>query len=76
MLKDDKTYPWICIKNERFPRIFTTRTIVKDGSDYFGPYASVKMMNTVLGLVRDLYPLRNCNYNFRTWNFSNRICLG
>ena len=46
MLKDDKTYPWICVKNERFPRIFSTRNVVRDGSDYFGPYASVKMMNT------------------------------
>jgi excinuclease ABC subunit C len=63
LLKDDKTYPWICIKNERFPRIFSTRNIVKDGSEYFGPYASVKMMNTILDLVRQLYPLRNCNYN-------------
>ena len=47
MLKDDKTYPWICIKKERFPRIVTTRNITKDGSTYFGPYASVKMMNNV-----------------------------
>lgn len=62
MLKDDKTYPWICIKNERFPRIFSTRNMIKGGSDYFGPYASVKMMNTILDLIRQLYPLRNCNY--------------
>jgi Nuclease subunit of the excinuclease complex len=44
LLKDDKTYPWICIKNERFPRIFSTRNVIKDGSEYFGPYSSVKMM--------------------------------
>ena len=78
MLKDDKTYPWICIKNERFPRIFSTRNIVKDGSDYFGPYASVKMMNTVLGLIRDLYTLRNCNYNLSEENIKNgkfKVCL-
>ncbi|MFB0924369.1 MAG: GIY-YIG nuclease family protein, partial [Vicingaceae bacterium] len=55
MLKDDKTYPWICIKNERFPRIFSTRNVIKDGSDYFGPYASIKMMNTVLTLIKELY---------------------
>ncbi len=78
MLKDDKTYPWICIKNERFPRIFSTRNVVKDGSDYFGPYASVKMMNTVLTLVRELYPLRNCNYNLSKENIRDKkfkVCL-
>jgi excinuclease ABC subunit C len=78
MLKDDKTYPWICIKKERFPRIYSTRNIVKDGSDYFGPYASVKMMNTVLGLIRELYPLRNCNYNLSKENIANnkfKVCL-
>ncbi|WP_367327660.1 excinuclease ABC subunit UvrC [Lentimicrobium sp.] len=63
MLKDDKTYPWICIKKEPFPRVFPTRNLVKDGSEYFGPYASVKMMNTLLDLVRQLYPLRNCSLN-------------
>ena len=78
MLKDDKTYPWICIKKERFPRIFSTRNIVKDGSDYFGPYASVKMMNTVLTLIRELYPLRNCNYNLSKENVKAnkfKVCL-
>lgn len=78
MLKDDKTYPWICIKNERFPRIFSTRNVIKDGSDYFGPYASVKMMNTVLELIRQLYPLRNCNYNLSKENISAnkfKVCL-
>ncbi|MDB4534084.1 excinuclease ABC subunit UvrC [Vicingaceae bacterium] len=78
MLKDDKTYPWICIKNERFPRIFSTRNIVKDGSDYFGPYASVKMMNTVLTLIKELYPLRNCNYNLSKENVEAnkfKVCL-
>lgn len=63
MLKDDKTYPWICIKNERFPRVFSTRNLIKDGSEYFGPYASVKLMNTLLDLIRHLFPLRNCNLN-------------
>lgn len=63
MLKDDKTYPWICIKKEPFPRVFPTRNLIRDGSEYFGPYASVKMMNTLLDLVRQLYPLRNCSLN-------------
>ena len=63
LLKDDKTYPWICIKKEAYPRIFSTRRIVKDGSEYFGPYASVTMMRTLLELAKDLYPLRTCNYN-------------
>ncbi|RFC54488.1 excinuclease ABC subunit UvrC [Brumimicrobium aurantiacum] len=62
-LKDDKTYPWICIKNERFPRVFTTRRVIKDGSKYFGPYPSVYVVNTLLDLMRELYPLRNCNYD-------------
>lgn len=78
MLKDDKTYPWICIKNERFPRIFSTRNIIKDGSDYFGPYASVKMMNTILDLIRQLYQLRNCNYKLSEENIKNekfKVCL-
>ncbi|HTA26193.1 MAG TPA: excinuclease ABC subunit UvrC [Bacteroidia bacterium] len=61
MLKDDKTYPWICLKKEPFPRIFSTRKIYKDGSEYFGPYASVKVMYAMLELVRRLYPLRTCN---------------
>lgn len=78
MLKDDKTYPWICIKNERFPRIFSTRKVVKDGSFYFGPYASVKMLNTILDLIKQLYPLRNCNYNLSEENIKNKkfkVCL-
>lgn len=78
MLKDDKTYPWICIKNEPFPRIFSTRNVIKDGSEYFGPYASIKMMNTILDLVRQLYPLRNCNFNLSEKNISDnkfKVCL-
>jgi len=78
LLKDDKTYPWICIKNERFPRIFSTRNIIKDGSSYFGPYASGKMMHTILDLIRQLYPLRNCNYNLSEENIANdkfKVCL-
>jgi len=72
MLKDDKTYPWICIKNEPYPRIFSTRKLIKDGSEYFGPYASVKVMHTMLELVRKLYPLRNCNLNLAEENIAKR----
>lgn len=63
LLKDDKTYPWICIKKELFPRVFYTRKYIKDGSMYFGPYASVKVVITLLELIKKLYPLRTCNYN-------------
>lgn len=63
MLKDDKTYPWIVVKNEAFPRVFKTRRVIKDGSTYYGPYASVKMLYTLLELIREVYPLRTCNLN-------------
>lgn len=62
LLKDDKSYPWICIKNERFPRVFSTRRVIKDGSDYFGPYTSMKTVSTLLDLIKGLYHLRTCNY--------------
>ncbi len=78
MLKDDKTYPWICIKKEPFPRIFPTRKMIKDGSEYFGPYASVKMMRTVLELCKQLYPIRTCNLNLTPENISKKkfkVCL-
>ena len=78
MLKDDKTFPWICIKNEPFPRIFSTRNVIHDGSDYFGPYASVKMMNTLLDLVRQLYPLRSCKLHLSQENIKKgkfKVCL-
>jgi excinuclease ABC subunit C len=78
MLKDDKTYPWICIKNEHFPRIFATRNVIRDGSEYFGPYASIKMMNTILTLIKELYPLRNCNYKLSRENIEAnkfKVCL-
>jgi excinuclease ABC subunit C len=63
MLKDDKTYPWICIKNERFPRVFSTRRMIKDGSEYFGPYTNMRTVHTLLDLIKGLYPLRTCNYD-------------
>ncbi len=59
-LKDDKTYPWICVKKEPFPRVFSTRVLVKDGSRYYGPYASGRVMHTLLDLIRELFPLRTC----------------
>lgn len=77
-LKDDKTYPWICIKNERFPRVFHTRNFIRDGSQYFGPYPSLRTMYTILDLIRKLYPLRNCNLNLSEENISKKkfkVCL-
>ncbi len=78
LLRDDKTYPWICIKKEPFPRIFPTRNRVKDGSEYFGPYTSFKTVNTILDLIRELYPLRTCNYDLTSNNIENnkfKVCL-
>lgn len=77
-LKDDKTYPWIVIKNERFPRVFYTRRFIRDGSQYFGPYASVVMVNTLLDMVNQLYKLRNCNLLLSEENINKnkyKICL-
>ncbi len=62
-LKDDKTYPWIVVKNERFPRVFQTRNVIKDGSVYFGPYTSILTVRTLLEFFRKLYKLRNCKLN-------------
>ncbi|MFT4697695.1 MAG: excinuclease ABC subunit C, partial [Flavobacteriaceae bacterium] len=78
MLKDDKTYPWICIKNERFPRVFSTRRMIKDGSEYFGPYTSMKTVHTLLELINGLYPLRNCKYDLSDKNIKTgkyKVCL-
>lgn len=63
LLKDDKSYPWICIKKERFPRVFPTRRLIRDGSEYFGPYTSMKTVKTLLELIKNVYPLRTCNYD-------------
>lgn len=63
LLRDDKTYPWLCIKKERFPRVFTTRNLVKDGSEYFGPYPSRKTVKVLLDLINGLFPLRTCHYD-------------
>lgn len=78
LLKDDKTFPWIVIKNEPYPRLFWTRKIIKDGSKYIGPYGSVTMMHTVLDLIKQLFPLRNCNLNLSDKNIQNgkyKVCL-
>lgn len=78
LLKDDKTFPWICITNERFPRIFPTRKVIKDGSQYFGPYANVKVMYTMLDMVKKMYPLRNCRLNLSKENIDAKkfkVCL-
>ena len=78
LLKDDKTYPWICIKNEKFPRVFLTRKKVNDGSMYFGPYPSVMTAKTLLEMLRQLYPIRNCKLILRQENIKNghyRPCL-
>lgn len=78
LLKDDKTYPWICIKKERFPRVFPTRRVIKDGSDYFGPYTSMKTVKTLLGLIKGLYQLRTCNYNLSSEKINEhkyKVCL-
>lgn len=77
-LKDDKTFPWLCIKNERFPSIFPTRTKIKDGSEYFGPYASVKTMKTLLALIRRIYKIRTCRYDLSQSNIEKgkfKVCL-
>jgi excinuclease ABC subunit C len=63
MLRDDKTYPWLCIKKERFPRVFLTRKLIKDGSEYYGPFPSLKTVKTLLGLIKGLYQIRTCNYD-------------
>lgn len=78
LLKDDKTYPWICIKKERFPRVFSTRRLIKDGSEYFGPYTNFKTVHTLLDLIKGLYPLRSCNYDLAQQKISNgkyKVCL-
>lgn len=78
LLKDDKTYPWICIKKERFPRIFPTRRVIKDGSEYFGPYTSMKTVKTLLDLIKGLYKLRTCNYHLSQEKINEgkyKVCL-
>ncbi len=78
MLKDDKTYPWICIKNEEFPRIFMTRTVIKDGSEYYGPYAKVKPARVLLETIKNIYKIRSCNLDLSPKKINEgkyKVCL-
>jgi len=78
MLKDDKTYPWICIKNEDFPRIFLTRTKIRDGSEYYGPYAKVRPARVLLDTIKHIYKLRTCNLNLAPQKIEEskyKVCL-
>ncbi len=78
LLKDDKSYPWLCLKNERFPRLFPTRRVIKDGSEYFGPYTSMKTVRTLLDLIKSVYPLRTCTYDLSADKINSgkyKVCL-
>lgn len=78
LLKDDKTFPWICIKNEPFPRVFLTRNVVNDGSKYYGPYTSASTVRTLLDLIRQIYPLRTCKHKLTPENIGAgkfKVCL-
>ncbi|WP_027076792.1 excinuclease ABC subunit UvrC [Maribacter antarcticus] len=78
LLKDDKSYPWICLKNERFPRLFPTRRVIKDGSEYYGPYTSMKTVRTLLDLIKSVYPLRTCKYDLSKEKIQSgkyKVCL-
>lgn len=78
LLKDGKTYPWICVKNEFFPRVFKTRNVVKDGSIYYGPYTYLPAVYTMLDLISELYPIRNCKLNLTPDNINEgkfKVCL-
>jgi len=78
LLKDDKTYPWVCIKKEPFPRVFITRNVIKDGSEYFGPYTSVRTLRALISLIRELYMLRTCAYDLSPENIATqkyKVCL-
>lgn len=78
LLRDDKSYPWICIKKEPFSRIFPTRKMIKDGSEYFGPYTNFKTVSTILDLIKELYPLRSCTLDLSKNNIENykfKVCL-
>jgi excinuclease ABC subunit C len=78
LLKDDKTFPWICIKNEPFPRVFLTRNVIHDGSKYYGPYTSASTVRTLLDLIRQIYSLRTCKYQLTRENIAAgkfKVCL-
>jgi excinuclease ABC subunit C len=78
LLKDDKSFPWICIKNEPFPRVFFTRNVIRDGSSYYGPYTSILMVRTILEVIKRLYTIRNCSLNLSKANITKskyKVCL-
>jgi len=78
LLKDDKSFPWICVKNEPFPRVFFTRNVIRDGSLYFGPYTSIPMVRTILDVIKRLYPIRNCSLNLSNVSIEKskyKVCL-
>ena len=78
LLKDDKTYPSICVSNEYFPRVFKTRNIIRNGSSYYGPYSHIPSMNAVLELIKKLYPIRTCHHALTPENIRNGkfgVCL-
>ena len=78
LLRDDKTYPWIVIKNEAFPRVLTTRRVEKDGSEYFGPFTNYKTVRTIMGIFSNLYSLRTCSFDLSSKNIENKkykVCL-
>ena len=78
LLKDDKSYPWICIKNEPFPRIFLTRKVVKDGSEYFGPYAKIKPAKVLLEIIEEIYKIRTCTLDLSETKINQgkyKVCL-
>ena len=78
LLKDDKTYPWITVRNEPFPRVFLTRKVIHDGSKYYGPYANVQLARTVIELIRSIYPIRTCSHLLSAENIvrhKNKVCL-
>jgi len=78
LLKDDKTFPWLCIKNERFPRVFISRNKTNNSDFYFGPYVSKKLLNNLFFIIRDFYNIRTCNYILSDYNIKNKkykVCL-
>ena len=78
LLKDDKSFPWICVKNERFPRVFISRKRINNSDFYFGPYVSKKFLNNIFFLIKENFPVRTCNYNLSEQNIINNkynVCL-
>lgn len=78
LLKDDKSFPWLCIKNERFPRVFYTRRLIRDGSEYYGPYTNMKTVIVLLNLIKELYQIRTCNYDLSSEKINAgkyKVCL-